>query len=99
MHMLITGAGAPGAPGIIRCLEEASWISLTAGDADDQATGRYLAPDFVQLPLGSDLLFADTVLQICLKRGISIVLPLVTKELLPLAQKKDVFARQGVRIL
>jgi carbamoyl-phosphate synthase large subunit len=48
----MTGAGAPGAAGIIHCLQQEPSFRLTVADADENAVGKHLAADFVQLPKG-----------------------------------------------
>ena len=99
IHILMTGAGAPGAPGIIQCLLEDPSVKLTVADADESATGRWLHDDFVRLPGADDVNFISEVLNICKNRGIQIVLPLVTKELFPFSLNKNLFENAGVRLL
>lgn len=95
----MTGAGAPGAPGIITCLLEDPHIKLTVADADTYATGRYLHDDFIQIPKADDVDFIDSLFNICIEKGIRVVMPLVTKELLPLARHKNRFEEQGISIM
>ncbi len=95
----MTGAGAPGAPGIIECLKQASWINLTIADADPDATGKYLHTEFEQVPKGSESFFPDEVLKLCKHKNIHLILPLVSKELLPLAKCKANFENEGIKIL
>ena len=95
----MTGGGAPGAPGIIQCLLQADWINLLVGDADSEAVGRYLHSNFVQLPKAKDEGFIESVLSICEKHNIQVILPLVTRELFLLAKAKDLFAQKGISIL
>jgi hypothetical protein len=49
INILMTGAGAPGAAGIIKCLQQ-NWTNLTVADADNLAIGKFLNEDFVQIP-------------------------------------------------
>ena len=95
----MTGAGAPGAPGIIRCLLQDDTIRLTVADADNNATGRYLCNDFVQIPAAESSNFIPELLAICKKRNIQIVLPLVTRELYPLSGNKQIFEESGTHVL
>jgi carbamoyl-phosphate synthase large subunit len=97
--VLMTGAGAPGAPGIIQCLLNEPAIKLTVADADAHATGRYLHDDFVQIPNAEDENFIDSVLTVCRQRGIQLILPLVTKELFPLSANKHLFEQAGINVL
>lgn len=99
VNLLMTGAGAPGAPGIIQCLKKAEWINLLVGDADENAVGRYLHPNFVLLPKASDPAFLPRVFEICLDKKIDLILPLVTRELFPFAAAKKEFAARGIQVL
>lgn len=99
IHILITGGGAPGAAGIIKCLREYASIRITAVDMNEAAVGKYLADDFCTVPAAGDAAFIPSLLSVCKEKKVDIVLPLVTKELIPLAQAKDLFEKEGVRLL
>lgn len=94
----MTGAGAPGAAGILKCLGKEPSFKVIAADASSGATGRYLAKDFEQIPLAVKPFFADSVLEICKKKRVDIILPLVTKELIPFAEHKTAFEAADIRI-
>ena len=94
----MTGAGAPGAAGILHCLKKDTRISIVAADAREDAYGRYLTDTFELLPSASQTEFAEQVLQICQKHSIQILLPLVTRELIPLALHREAFEKAGIRI-
>ena len=98
-NVLMTGGGAPGAPGIIKCLLQPGWINLTVADADSEAVGCHLHPNFIQLPKATDDNFVEHVVSVCRQNHIRLVLPLVTKELLPLARAQERFAQSGIRVL
>jgi carbamoyl-phosphate synthase large subunit len=98
-NVLMTGGGAPGAPGIIKCLLQPGWINLFVADADNEATGRRLHSNFVQLPQANDETFIDQVFSLCRQNNLQLVLPLVTRELLPLARSKERFAQSGIKVL
>lgn len=98
-NIIMTGAGAPGAAGIIFCLQSDPSIQLTVADADENAVGRYLAKDFVQIPKATDANFVEAILNICLEKHIQVILPLVTKELFAFSQNKKLFEERGIRIL
>lgn len=95
----MTGAGAPGAAGIIFCLQSDPSIRLTVADADENAVGRYLVKDFVQIPKANDSGFIEAVLNTCTEKHIQAILPLVTKELFPLSKHKKRFEEKGIRVL
>lgn len=94
----MTGAGAPGAAGILKCLMKETSFHIIAADANVQAYGRYLAGEFECLPKGDDPAFIEAVMEICDRRKIDVILPLVTRELIPLAKHQAVFLEKGVKI-
>lgn len=95
----MTGAGAPGAPGIIRCLQQDERIQLTVADADENATGKYLSGDFVVIPKADADDFIPALLKICRERGIHILMSLVTRELFHLAEYRNEFEQGGTKVL
>ena len=74
-------------------------INLTVADADENAVGKYLAKDFVQLPKGDDPRFISALLDICKEKKIQLVHPLVTKELFPLSINKKKLEAEGIKVL
>lgn len=95
----MTGGGAPGAPGILKCLQSNPLFHIITADANPEAVGRYLNAEFEKVPFASDENFIDVLLHICRKRNIHIVLPLVTKELVRLSQRKNDFDLAGTKLL
>ena len=99
INVLMTGAGAPGAAGIIKCLKQDKNIHLILADASEDAVGKYLSGNFYQIPTANDPDFIPAVRSICLKENIKILMPLVTRELFSLSENKDEFRTIGVHIL
>jgi carbamoyl-phosphate synthase large subunit len=97
--ILMTGGGAPGGAGIIRCLQAEPQFILHVGDANETATGRFLNDRFVQLPKASDSHFVDFVLDYCLKNGIKIIFPLVTMELFRFSTAIDIFEKNNIKVI
>ena len=95
----MTGAGAPGAAGIIHCLRQDKSIELTVADAREDAIGKHLSSNFVQIPAGDDPSFIDKVFDFCCDKKIDLVLPLVTKELLPFSKNKKHFDSNNIRLM
>jgi carbamoyl-phosphate synthase large subunit len=95
----MTGAGAPGAAGIIKCLQQDPNIRLTVADANVSAVGKYLHPDFFKIPKADESDFIHELLLLCRRRKIDLLLPLVTKELYPLALNKHRFKEAGTKVL
>jgi carbamoyl-phosphate synthase large subunit len=99
INVLMTGAGAPGAAGILKCLHQNPAIHITAADANPDAVGRRLANGFVTIPFAKDDQFVDKVLAICREKNIHVLMPLVTKELLPLSLRSKEFEAAGTKVL
>jgi carbamoyl-phosphate synthase large subunit len=95
----MTGGGAPGAAGILNCLRADPSFHITVADANPGAIGKYLCDDFETIPFGTDPGFSDSVLNLCIKKNIRVVLPLVTKELIPLSMDRSAFEKAGVKLL
>jgi carbamoyl-phosphate synthase large subunit len=98
INILMTGGGAPGAAGILKCLEQERSFHVITADANPNAVGRYMSKDFESIPFASDPLFADAVLSLCRKKNIHVILPLVTRELVPLSLYQKDLERAGVKL-
>ena len=70
LKILITGAGAPGGPGVIKCLQSQGF-DLLVGDASTYVSGQYLAEKFLQLPHAEHNNFIDKLLSISKQAWIS----------------------------
>jgi len=97
-NILLTGAGAPGGPGIIKALLKAGY-NLHISDSNPAASGRYLHSPFVQIPKAEEDGFIPFVLQYCIENKIDVIFPLVTKELFKFSQAKQHFAENGIKII
>ena len=98
----MTGGGAPGAAGILHCLRQDASVRVTIADANPQAVGRFLLDnndDFVAIPFANDPGFIKQVKTICEERKIDVLLPLVTRELIPLSNHIRAFEEKGTRVL
>ena len=64
IKVLMTGAGAPGGPGIIQALKKDNNINLHIADANPNSSGRYMSNDcpFYKLPKASDSNFIGFLL-------------------------------------
>jgi carbamoyl-phosphate synthase large subunit len=99
INILMTGGGAPGAAGILKCLYKEPAFKVVVADANPSAVGKYLNRAFETIPLATDTSFAETIIAICRKKNIHVLLPLVTKELIPLSQNSTAFELAGVKVL
>jgi carbamoyl-phosphate synthase large subunit len=97
--LIPSGAGAPGFAGILRCLRADASLRILAGDADPLAYGRTLADGFFLMPSSADAAYADRVLQLASEHKAGFVLPITTRELLPLAEAAPRFDAAGIRLI
>lgn len=98
--VLITGAGAPGAPGIIKSLRlvKERKIRIIGVDMDKNAVGFGMVDKDYVVPMAEDKNFIKKLLEIAKKEKVDVIIPLVTKELLKLAQNKSKFEKFGIEI-
>lgn len=99
IRVFITGAGAPGAPGIIKSLRSVTErkIEIYGGDANiSDAVGTGLLDKSFQIPFPESPDFIDSLLKICSEEKIDILVPLVTRELSTLSENKSKFLENGV---
>ena len=78
-NVLITGAGSPGGPGIIKSIHQK--YTIHGADADSKATGKGLCSAFYTIPKASNNNFIEVLLDIVETHHIDVLIPLVTKEL------------------
>ena len=95
----MTGGGAPGAAGILNCLKQESSTHVIVADANLDSVGRWLSKDFVLIPSAKNNEFIDSVLSVCQKKNIHVLLPLVSLELLPLSHRIFEFERAGTKVI
>jgi carbamoyl-phosphate synthase large subunit len=99
-RVLVTGAGGPSGISILRAMAGEP-VELLAADIDPYAAGLYLvAPERrAILPRGDDPGFADTLLALCRRLRVDVVVPTVDTELLPLAHDRGRYADAGVTLV
>ena len=98
--ILITGAGAPGTVGTLEALRHVPFKYKPIGiDIDQQCANRFLFDAFHVVPEPEKPEFITTLQEIVKKEKVSVVLPQVTRELVPLATSKKLFAQLGCQIL
>lgn len=98
--VLLTGAGAPGAPGIVNCYRNNGErrIRIVGVDANENASGKGLTDAFYVVPKASSADFIPEILSICKQESVDIVVPIVTRELENFALNKVQFMRAGIKI-
>lgn len=99
-NILVTGGGAPGAPGILKAILESNTdITLFSCDIQEHTAGKLLAHHYFTVPAGDSPEYIDSLLQKCIAYKIDIVLPITTRELIPLARNKALFAKNNIKII
>lgn len=100
IKVLMTGAGAPGAPGIISSLRNNNErdITIIGVDMNSRASGFSMVDKGYIVPKASDKNFIDEIMRICKSENVDVVLPLVTKELFKFAESKQCFENEGVKV-
>ena len=96
----MTGCGAPGAPGIIRCLRKNGErdIRIVAVDRNENAGARDLVDAFYTVPSAEKEDFLPTVLDICRRESVQVVIPIVTRELMKFARARAEFEALGAQV-
>ena len=102
IRLLMTGIGAPGAPGIIKSLRhnQERNIFIVGVDSDlEGAIGKGLVDKSYSIPQASDPNFIQELLIISRNEKVSIILPLVTKELFIFSKAKPMFDKIGINVI
>lgn len=98
--VLLTGCGAPGAPGIINCLRKVTErnIRIVGVDMNENAGGKGMVDTFYTVPAAKSPDFIDKVLEIAVKEKADVVLPIVTRELMKFSLAKAQFEKNGIKV-
>lgn len=93
----MTGAGAPGMPGILTCLKKApKQLRLIGVDMDPNAPSRKDFSGFYTVPAAKEDGFIPAVLEIAKQENVDVVIPCVTRELAKFAEARPLFAEAGI---
>ncbi|MDH4066485.1 MAG: ATP-grasp domain-containing protein [Acidobacteriota bacterium] len=99
-RVLVTGGGGPAAVGFMSGVR-GTGVDLFVGDIDPYAAGLYLVGPSRRflLPRGESPEFVDTLLDLCEREHIEVLVPTVDCELLPVSRAAARFTRIGVRVV
>ena len=97
VRILMTGAGAPGYPSILNCLRNNGEreLFIVGVDMNPMATCRLKVDKFYQVPVASDPVFIDKVLEICKEEKIQVLISIVTRDVELFAAAKNRFGEVG----
>lgn len=98
--IFITGAGGPAAICAFKSLSKENY-DLYMGDMDPLSTGLYLVSATKRsiIPAAREAGFVDSILEVCIKNEIDVLIPTVDMELIQLAARKKEFEAVGTRVL
>jgi carbamoyl-phosphate synthase large subunit len=99
INILMTGAGAPGGPGILKCLKEIPNSNIIVADANPISAARFLNKDFLLIPSADEKNFITVLLDLCKQFSIDYIFPLVTKELPLFSEFKNNFNSIGTKVI
>ena len=99
--VLITGAGAPGAPGIIKSLRIVTErkIRIIGVDMDPHSSGFAMVDRWYIGEKAESKNFIPRILEICRKENVDVVIPLVTNELMKFAKSVSEFEEIGTKVV
>lgn len=101
LTVLVTGGGAPGVAGTLYALQnnpDGTRVRIVACDMRDDVIGKYLADAFYIIPSAESSDFIETLLAVAIREKVDVILPQVTRELLPLAENLSQFATRGIAV-
>ncbi len=100
LTVLITAAGNVFMPGTTACLRDNGerHIRVIGADMSDDATILQMCDAAYQVPRGNDPRYVDSLLEICKKEGVDVLLPIMSVELEALAKNKAVFEAAGTKV-
>ena len=96
--VLMTGAGAPGASGVLKSLRrpDERTVRVVGVDADPDAYGFALVDDSRVVPRGDEDGYVERIAEVAADVGADVIMPLTTAELGPLAGARESLCDAGV---
>ena len=95
--VLITCVGGEMAPFMIQTLKESKRheVKIVGVDADHSAIGKYFCDDFVTVPYGGDIGYANSIKEIVNIYSVDLIIPTSDEEAMALSLLKSDFEKQG----
>jgi carbamoylphosphate synthase large subunit len=97
--ILVTATGGLAGLNAVHSLQEAGAFKIVSVDAEPFAPGLYMegVKPYV-VPLAKERHYSSTLLKICEKEKVNVVLPCSDEEVLALSRDKDFFSRKGIAV-
>ena len=101
IKVLLTACGCPGASTLIRMIKQNGEreLEIIGVDADDQAIGRFLADEFLQVPLASSPEYIPTMINLVKQIKPDVLFPESSLEVPLIAEHKTAFEDLGTAVL
>lgn len=98
--VLLTACGAQFIPGLVNCLKDNGErrIRLIGTNMGDDKTLYPLFDAFYVVPAANDSTYVDSLLDICKKEKVDVLLPFMSAELSVLVDRKSEFEEIGVKV-
>ncbi|WP_290818073.1 ATP-grasp domain-containing protein [Halovivax sp.] len=98
--VLLTGAGTPGAAGILTGIERSGLrTTLVGADAHEDAYGFAMVDESYAVPHGRAEGYLDSVRDLVAREAVDVIFPTERDDLEPLAEAKAEFADRGVTVM
>jgi len=95
--VLVTASGGPAGLSALRSIRKLNWVRVVAADADPFAAGLYQkGVEHALIPKGNDPCFSKALLELCIRRGIDVVLPCSDEEVWTISRKKHILEDHGI---
>jgi carbamoyl-phosphate synthase large subunit len=100
MRVLITGGGTATAMSVLKGFRSQREIpvEIILADAQDSIAGRHFADGFERIPPASDPKFFDTLLEVCGRQRIELLIPLIDYEFRTFSEQATKFLAAGTRV-
>jgi carbamoyl-phosphate synthase large subunit len=101
LHVLLTSVGGLGVPHLIGALRQLPEFDLTISGVDTRpdAVGAHFVDYFVRVPPANAPEYSETVLEVCRKNSVELVIPLSDPEAVALSEAESRFAAVGCTVL
>ncbi|MBO4339095.1 MAG: ATP-grasp domain-containing protein [Clostridia bacterium] len=98
--VLLTAAGSPSSPGLIRCLKNNGErnVRVVGTDMKADATINQMADVVRLVPPASDPFYVDALYDICKEEKVDVLIPGISQELCELQQRKKDFDLIGTKV-